>query len=52
MPSERTSRGNNEARNFFIKRNGYARMKDLKNEGFHTRTILIAIDENIIEKLY
>jgi len=36
---------------FFIKHNGYARMKDLKDEGFHTRTISKAIDDSIIEKI-
>jgi predicted transcriptional regulator of viral defense system len=36
---------------FFGKHNGYARMKDLKKNGFHTRVIAKALNDNIIEKV-
>ncbi|MBI9031865.1 type IV toxin-antitoxin system AbiEi family antitoxin domain-containing protein [bacterium] len=36
---------------FFYKHNGYARMKDLKENKFHTRAIAKAVEENIIEKI-
>lgn len=36
---------------FFYKHNGYARMKDLKENGFHTRVIAKALNDNIIEKV-
>ena len=36
---------------FFGKHNGYARMNDLKENGFHTRVIAKALSDNIIEKV-
>ena len=36
---------------FFKKHNGYGRMKDLKRQGIHTRTIARAVQEDIIEKI-
>jgi predicted transcriptional regulator of viral defense system len=36
---------------FFENHHGYARMKDLKKNGFHTRTISKALEENLIEKI-
>lgn len=36
---------------FFYKHNGYARMKDLKGSGFHTRVVAKALKENIIERI-
>lgn len=36
---------------FFYKHNGYARMKDLKENGFHTRVVAKALKENIIERI-
>jgi len=36
---------------FFGKHNGYARMNDLKENGFHTRVIAKALNDNIIEKI-
>ncbi len=36
---------------FFYKHNGYTRMKDLKENGFHTRVIAKALNDNIIEKV-
>jgi len=37
--------------NFFLENNGYARMKDLKFAGFHTRTVAKAVSCGIIEKI-
>jgi len=36
---------------FFIQHDGYGRMKDLKSQGIHTRTIARALQEKIIEKI-
>ncbi|MBI9032254.1 type IV toxin-antitoxin system AbiEi family antitoxin domain-containing protein [bacterium] len=36
---------------FFGKHNGYARMNDLKENGFHTRVIAKALNDKIIEKV-
>lgn len=36
---------------FFRQHQGYAQMKDLKMEGFHTRKITSALEEGLIEKI-
>ena len=37
--------------NYLKNNNGYGRMKELKNNGIHTRTISKAVEKNIIEKI-
>ncbi|MDP8221551.1 MAG: hypothetical protein P9X26_09405 [Candidatus Stygibacter frigidus] len=37
--------------NYFYTNNGYARMKNLKEAGFHTRTIAKALQDGLIEKI-
>ncbi len=41
----------NEIIEIFTKNNGYARMKNLKQAGIHTRRIAAACEEGIIEKI-
>ncbi len=41
----------NEIIKIFTKNHGYARMKDLKEAGIHTRKIAAACEEGIIEKI-
>ncbi len=41
----------NKIIDFFRDHNGYARMKDLKSAGIHTRTVKKLLEEGIIEKL-
>ena len=40
-----------DIRDFFYKNNGYARMKDLKKAGYHTRTVSQALKNGIIERI-
>ncbi len=41
----------NNIKKFFIRKHGYARMKDMKQAGIHTRDIAGAYEEGIIEKI-
>ncbi|MBL1214506.1 MAG: type IV toxin-antitoxin system AbiEi family antitoxin domain-containing protein [Ignavibacteriae bacterium] len=41
----------NEIVKYIVKKGGYAKMKELRNAGFHPREIRKLVDENIIEKV-